>query len=333
MKSRSGGWDWALYSKTCDKQQPISSAFSFGVIKPLYIIAAQQLYITDVVTKTYYLGNLSTVPMMDGPQADFQLDVEIHLSFVHEHGQSKQSLSHTDYGEILLNVPFSPSNNQTAIIIPVVNISSVVRYSMIVPKDRIDLWWPINMGKQTLYELEISYRNLPANRETLWYKKKIGFRTVALITYNEYDDEHPVDTEGEGSGIHGMKFRINGALVFCRGANLVPVHQLISDDDSYVRLANSAADAGMNMLRIWGGGELLPDSFYDVANERGLLIFHDLMFVEEQGHGAIVSYDIEMEIRGIIRRLSSHPSIIIWNGCNEVSRCILLSSHESYKYH
>lgn len=75
----------------------------------------------------------------------------------------------------------------------------------------------------------------------------------------------------------------------------------------------------MNTIRIWGGGELPPDSFYDAANERGLLIFQDLMFVEEQGHGAYASDDIEAEVRGIIRRLSSHPSIIIWNGCNEVS--------------
>jgi len=79
----------------------------------------------------------------------------------------------------------------------------------------------------------------------------------------------------------------------------------------------------MNTIRIWGGGELLPGSFYDVANERGLLIFHDLLFVEEQGHGARATNDVEAEIRGIIRRLSSHPSIILWNGCNEVS----LSSH------
>jgi beta-galactosidase/beta-glucuronidase len=102
-------------------------------------------------------------------------------------------------------------------------------------------------------------------------------------------------------------------------ANLVPTHQLISDDDSYILLAHSAVDAGMNMMRIWGGGEIPTDSFYDVADERGLLIFHDLMFVDEQGHGATKTLDIMLEIRDLVRRLSSHPSIVLWNGCNEVS--------------
>ena len=73
------------------------------------------------------------------------------------------------------------------------------------------------------------------------------------------------------------------------------------------------------MIRIWGGGEIPPDTFYDAANEKGLLIFQDLMFVEEQGHGAAASDDVKAEIRDIIRRLSTHPSIILWNGCNEVS--------------
>lgn len=109
------------------------------------------------------------------------------------------------------------------------------------------------------------------------------------------------------------------------------MHQLISDDTSYVRLVHSAADANMNMVRIWGGGELPPGPFYDTADERGLLIFHDMMFVEEQGHGAAITDDIEAEIRGIVRRLSSHPSIILWNGCNEVRLDECLSYSFSFR--
>jgi len=86
-----------------------------------------------------------------------------------------------------------------------------------VSKDQVDLWWPVRMGKQTLYDLEISYRNIHTNQPTRWIKRRIGFRTLALVTYNEFDDDHPIDPTEEGSGVHGMYFRINGALVWCRG--------------------------------------------------------------------------------------------------------------------
>ena len=62
---------------------------------------------------------------------------------------------------------------------------------------------------------------------------------------------------------------------------------------------------------------VLPDSFYDACDEKGILLYHDLMFVEEQYHGLVHEPEIEYEIRQIIRHLSSHPSIILWNGCNE----------------
>ena len=37
----------------------------------------------------------------------------------------------------------------------------------------------------------------------------------------------------------------------------------------------------MNTLRIWGGGLFFYDAFYDACDELGLLILHDLMFIEQ----------------------------------------------------
>ncbi len=62
---------------------------------------------------------------------------------------------------------------------------------------------------------------------------------------------------------------------------------------------------------------ILPKSFYDACDQRGIMLYHDLMFVEEQYHGVEKRTEVEDEIRYIVRQLSSHPSIVIWNGCNE----------------
>ena len=84
-------------------------------------------------------------------------------------------------------------------------------------------------------------------------------------------------------------------------------------------MLKSAQEANFNSLRVWGGGYFLDDFFYDVCDERGLLIWHDFMF-------ACASYEltddfeenISAEIRQNMRRLRSHASIALWCGNNEM---------------
>lgn len=87
--------------------------------------------------------------------------------------------------------------------------------------------------------------------------------------------------------------------------------------ETYRRLVASAAEAHFNGLRMWGGGTFLPDGFYDACDEAGLLVYHDMTFAQGN-HGPSGSPTEEAEIRHQVRRLSAHPSIAVWDGCNEV---------------
>ena len=40
----------------------------------------------------------------------------------------------------------------------------------------------------------------------------------------------------------------------------------------------SAFAANMNVLRIWGGGMYMTDEFYEMADQTGMMIWHDMMF-------------------------------------------------------
>lgn len=152
-----------------------------------------------------------------------------------------------------------------------------------------------------------------------------GFRIAALVTNNETQDLEdngaPSADQAEGSGTHGMYFRVNGALIWSRGANFIPMDQLDGrlTEEAHKIAVQSAAAANMNTLRVWGGGMILPEAFYDACDEMGLMLYHDMMFVEEGGHPPARVYEQDAEIRFVVRQLAHHPCIVLWDGCNEVS--------------
>lgn len=98
----------------------------------------------------------------------------------------------------------------------------------------------------------------------------IGFRTVELVQ------------ESYGPKINGTSFyfRINSQPIFVKGSNWIPpdAFQERVTDERLERLLMSAKIAGINMLRVWGGGIYERDSFYEMADRLGIMLWHDFMF-------------------------------------------------------
>ena len=77
-------------------------------------------------------------------------------------------------------------------------------------------------------------------------------------------------------------------------------------------------DAGVNLLRVWGGGLYESEDFYDLCDELGLLVWQDFPF-------ACAAYPEEEPLasrgrgRGPreVARLMPHPSLVLWSGNNE----------------
>src|SRR5690606_11332639 len=88
--------------------------------------------------------------------------------------------------------------------------------------------------------------------------------------------------------------------------------------DRLARRLDQAVGAHLNLLRVWGGGVYESDDFYDLADERGLLVWQDFLlacaaYPEDAGTWA----EIEAEARENVARLVPHPSLVLWNGGNE----------------
>jgi hypothetical protein len=86
--------------------------------------------------------------------------------------------------------------------------------------------------------------------------------------------------------------------------------------DAFRALVQNTVEAHFNTLRIWGGGIYLYDAFYDACDELGLIVYHDIQYAQD-GHFPTNTPSQDAEIRHQVRRLSHHPSIVLWDGCNE----------------
>jgi beta-mannosidase len=168
------------------------------------------------------------------------------------------------------------------------------------------LWWPRGYGEQPRYPLEVGLRRTDGSTVDC-RRMSVGFRSVRLDTA---DDEH-------GSAFTVV---VNDLPVFVRGANWIPddVFPTRVDRDRYRRRLRQACDAGVNYLRVWGGGRYESDDFYDLADALGLMVGQDFLFAcaaypEEEP----LASEVAAEAAQQVTRLAPHPSLVMWVGNNE----------------
>ena len=76
----------------------------------------------------------------------------------------------------------------------------------------------------------------------------------------------------------------------------------------------------MNMLRVWGGGIYENDIFYDLCDEKGILVWQDFMFACAMYPGdEDFLENVQEEATQNVKRLRNHASIALWCGNNENS--------------
>lgn len=162
------------------------------------------------------------------------------------------------------------------------------------------LWWPNGHGDQPLYDLTVEVGGDKVS-------KRLGLRQLEIVT-----EEDEI----------GLSFvvRVNGRDIFCKGANWIPVDALPSRHTREVMddLLTSAQKANMNMIRVWGGGQYETDDFYELCDEKGLLVWQDMMF-SCSTYPATKEFlaNVREEVIHQVKRLRDHACIALWCGNNE----------------
>ncbi len=171
-----------------------------------------------------------------------------------------------------------------------------------------ELWWPNGHGPQTLYSAEVEL--IGSENEVIDTRTyHLGLRTLSL--------QQEEDAHGKS-----FSFIINGQPIFCKGANWIPADTFPTriTPERVESLIRDAAEANQNMLRVWGGGYYESDTFYDLCDRYGILVWQDFLFacatypLDDPGY----LDNVRAEVIANVRRLRHHASLALWCGNNEI---------------
>lgn len=125
------------------------------------------------------------------------------------------------------------------------------------------LWWPNGYGEQPLYRLQARLlENGRPSDEKSW---NTGFRT---LSYFQADGRQDALAYG---------VCINGRRIYLKGTNIVPFDCMtgVVTPEKLREQIGAAKAANINFFRIWGGGNIESEAFYDLCDEMGILVMQE----------------------------------------------------------
>ncbi len=175
-------------------------------------------------------------------------------------------------------------------------------FSLPLPDD-LSYWYPNGYGTAALYRIRLDLDGNVTEFTT-------GFKRVEMTR----NPDSPADAEN-------LTFNINGKDIFVKGVNYVPADLILSrvTPGDYEYLVLLAAKAGINYFRVWGGGVIEKESFYDACDRYGILVHQEFMhacscYPKDEEFLAFK----KKEARFILRKIANHPSVVLICGGNEV---------------
>lgn len=176
--------------------------------------------------------------------------------------------------------------------------------------EKPDLWWTYELSGKDEQPMYTVTAEIVRDGNVLYsLSKKTGLRTIEL---------------DRGADEFGTNFRfiLNGVPLFIKGANYIPADSFMTrfDGKRLDSMLDCARFSNLNMIRIWGGGYYGSDEMYDECDRRGILLWQDFCFACQAYPFFLDSFldNVKKEIRFNVKRLSSHPSLALWSGNNEI---------------
>lgn len=219
------------------------------------------------------------------------------------------------------------------------------------------LWWPNGYGEQELYTAHITTTDNDGRRSSksvrfgireLEYELAIALpdqqiETVRLNPLEAYKNgkeiidrqcrqKHPsgiwVPSLKENLPLPGITLTesespyivilVNGQKIFCKGGNWGMDDAMKRVDKERLRpYFELQKKENFNMIRNWTG-ESTQESFYDLCDEYGMLVFNDFWMSTEGFNLEPLDFRLfEYNVKETVLRHRNHPSIALWCPRNE----------------
>ncbi|CAK7226498.1 hypothetical protein SBRCBS47491_006252 [Sporothrix bragantina] len=167
-----------------------------------------------------------------------------------------------------------------------------------------DVWYPHTYGAQPLYTVTI--RLLGGYDST---SRTIGLRRLRLL---QHQLKHATGTS--------FVFEINNIRIFAGGSCWIPADCMLPrvTRERYNDWLTLAKSGNQTMVRIWGGGIVESDAFYDICDREGLLVWQDFLFACGNYPASPDFLDnVRTEAEQQVMRVGHHASLVLWAGNNE----------------
>ena len=165
--------------------------------------------------------------------------------------------------------------------------------------DNPRLWWPVNKGPQHLYKMKltVSVNDVVCDSTSTTF----GIREITSDTNTP-----------DGSRV----FYVNGKRLFIRGSNWIPEAMLRGSDERTYAELRYTRQAGINLLRMWGGGIAESDYFFQLCDEMGILVWQEFWMTGDTKHPQDKSVYLN-NVASTVKRIRNHPSLAYYVASNE----------------
>lgn len=280
------GWDWVDRFVTC------------GIFRPVYVVFEDSMALDSVYVTTNDIDSYSAQIKVKETFINFESGCIVKTEVLDLQGQ---------------RICYTEKYCQER--------ESILYFDVEAPK----LWYPQPYGEQPLYTLKVTVG------EQIFIQE-FGIRTVKILQIKDYDEKilnrckqlQESDSGkfwDENEEYSGFILIINGTRIYCTGANWVPCEPFPSSetDEKITEILETALRAGINMIRVWGGGLFEKQHFYNECDRLGIMVTQDFLMAcgSYPESDAEFQKHLEKEAEFAALYLRNHPCLVWWTGDNE----------------
>ncbi|WP_407428445.1 glycosyl hydrolase 2 galactose-binding domain-containing protein [Arcticibacter sp.] len=271
------GWDFTAPDGIRDRNT--------GIWRDVELYATGDAVLEDVFVQT-------KLPLPDTSFSDQTISVTVvNATAAHQNGLLKGRIADTDIS-FQKPVQLGPSEKK----IVVLRTSEFPELKMMNPK----LWWPLNKGAQHLYTLDLEFETADS---------QISHQVSTRFGIREITSDQKTPDESR-------RFLVNGHPVFIRGTNWVPEAMLRNDEERTYAELRYTKQAGINLIRLWGGGIAESDYFYDLCDEMGILVWTEFWITGDTRFPSDTALYFR-NLESTVKRIRNHPAQAYYVSANE----------------